>query len=468
MKGAILHTLALALVLSLAASAADAKLVACVGDSITYGSGIADSAHDSYPAQLGPLLREFDPRWQTQNFGVSGATLLRSGDKPYVQQAAFNQALTAKPDVVVIKLGTNDSKSWNWVHKDDFVSDYLYLIDAFAQLPSAPEIWICKPVPAFSDNFGITNAVIRDEILPLIDQIAQQRNVGVIDLYTALGGASALFPDGIHPNAQGAGIIAEVVHHMIVGVKTLPDFDGSAKVDFMDLLTLTRHWLQSEPAFDIAPPPYGDGIVNDTDLAALGKYWLREIGLVAHWQLDEAEGDVAHDSAGGSDGTVRGGPLWQSEGGAIGGALQLDGLDDYISTPFVVNPSEGPLSIFAWVKGGAPGQVVISQTAGANWLLMDQQEGKLAAELKDPSRFGHPLSSQTVITDGNWHRIGFVWDGFNRMLYVDDAEAARDTQYRLAGSEGGLYIGTGQGLDSGSFWSGLIDDVRIYKRAVLP
>jgi lysophospholipase L1-like esterase len=146
------------------------------------------------------MLREFDPQWQTQNFGVSGATLLRKGDKPYIQQSAYNQALTAQPDVVIIKLGTNDSKPYNWVYKDEYVVDYLYLIDRFTELPSEPEIWICKPVPAFYENFSISGPVIENEILPLIDEIAQLRDVGVIDLFTALSDAADLFPDGIHRN----------------------------------------------------------------------------------------------------------------------------------------------------------------------------------------------------------------------------------------------------------------------------
>jgi hypothetical protein len=86
--------------------------------------------------------------------------------------------------------------------------------------------------------------------------------------------------------------------------------------------------------------------------------------------------------------------------------------------------------------------------------------------LRGFGRSGGPLLSQTVITDGNWHRIGFVWDGSNRILYAGDVEVAGDMQADLVGSEGGLYIGAGKNLEAGSFFSGLIDDVRIYNRAV--
>ena len=90
-------------------------------------------------------------------------------------------------------------------------------------------------------------------------------------------------------------------------------------------------------------------------------------------------------------------------------------------------------------------------------------------ELKYMGRTGgRSLSSQAVIADGNWHHVGLTWDGNNRILYVDSVEVARDTQASLAGSTGNLTIGAGSGLAPGSFWSGLIDDVRIYDRAVKP
>jgi hypothetical protein len=81
---------------------------------------------------------------------------------------------------------------------------------------------------------------------------------------------------------------------------------------------------------------------------------------------------------------------------------------------------------------------------------------------------GPSLFSQAVITDGNWHRVGLTWDGKNRILYADDVEVAKDTQTSLAGSNGGLYFGAGTGLEPGSFWHGLIDDIRIYDQAVKP
>jgi len=152
----------------------------------------------------------------------------------------------------------------------------------------------------------------------------------------------------------------------------------------------------------------------------------------------------------------------------VDGALQLDGVDDCAITGSISNLTEGPFSVFTWVKGGAPGQAVLSQMGGARWLCADPSEGNLMTELKGTGRGSTELLSKAVITDGNWHRIGLVWDGSHRTLYVDDVAVAEDAQTNLGGSESGLYIGTGRAMEQGSFWSGLIDEVRIYNRAVSP
>ncbi len=195
---------------------------------------------------------------------------------------------------------------------------------------------------------------------------------------------------------------------------------------------------------------------------------LKDDSLAAHYPLDEAEGRTAKDSAGSNAGVLHGEPLWQPGGGKIRGAVQLDGLDDYISTGFVLDPAAGPFSAFAWIKGGAPGQVIVSQAGGANWLLTDAG-GRLMTSLSRPAgsrQAATPLVSQSNIVDGGWHRVGVVWDGTTRALYVDDVLVGQDAQSGLAGSSGGLNLGCGAGLEPGSFFSGLIDDVRIYNRAV--
>ncbi|MHC4751693.1 MAG: LamG-like jellyroll fold domain-containing protein, partial [Planctomycetota bacterium] len=193
-------------------------------------------------------------------------------------------------------------------------------------------------------------------------------------------------------------------------------------VNIADFCILADYWNQSESSVDIAPL-FGDGIVDFRDLAILTEYWLADFRLVAHWKLDETEGFIAHDSIGDKNATVAG-AIWQPTGGKVGGALVFDGEYDLVSTDFVLNPAVGSFSVFAWIKGGEPGQVIISQTGstGSAWLGADPSDGKLTTSLMDA--FFPPLESESVITDGQWHHIGLVYDfeQFHRHLYVDGAE----------------------------------------------
>jgi hypothetical protein len=194
--------------------------------------------------------------------------------------------------------------------------------------------------------------------------------------------------------------------------------------------------------------------------------WGTEFSLAAHWTLDEEAGTRVPDSAGAADGTLSGTPHWLPGQGAVDGALRFDGQDNYITVPAVLDPSEGPFSIFTWVKGGLPGAVVLSQTGGANWLGADTPSGVLGTELAGSGRRTGPLWSQAAITDGDWHHIGLVWTGSERILFVDEAEVARDAQGNLNDAGADWIIGAGAGLEAGTFWSGLIDDVRVYRRAL--
>jgi N-acetylneuraminic acid mutarotase len=252
------------------------------------------------------------------------------------------------------------------------------------------------------------------------------------------------------------------------------DFNRDGIVNIEDLLILIENWYRNEPLVDIAPLPFGDGIVDVLDLKVLMSYWgLKVDDIIAHWALDETEGVFAQDSIGLNNGTLHGKPVWQPAGGKFAGALEFDGIDDYVETDFVLNPAAGSFSAFAWIKGGSRGQVIISQTddtgQGTRWLWADPSYGRLMTRLMHPPF--DPLVSESVITDGQWHHIGLVYDVIRlcRHLYVDGAQVAKDTDV-VGGvdSNGGLYIGAAKTLDADSLFSGLIDDVRIYKRVLSP
>jgi hypothetical protein len=212
----------------------------------------------------------------------------------------------------------------------------------------------------------------------------------------------------------------------------------------------------------------GDGIVDVQDLRILVKYLLEDYPLKAHWKMDESNGDIAYDSIADHDGKLNGNPLWQPAGGMIDGCVMLDGIDDYIETPFVVNPGKGSFSVLAWIQCGTPGQAIISQKGefGGTWLGTDPS-GKLMTGFGD-IYFGS-LISETVITDVQWHHVGFVYDldTLHRRLYVDGVLVAEDnTVVSGMPSDEGLYIGASKDLGAGTLCSGYIDDVRIYKQAL--
>ena len=298
-------------------------------------------------------------------------------------------------------------------------------------------------------------------------------NLGPIVNTTRLDVVMTFSPDGLalyfnstRPGGLG-GTFGDPYRAPIIPIV---DFTGDGKVAVEDLAVLIDNWGQSEPLCDIGPMPWGDGIVDRQDLEVLMNSWgceAQDDTLLAHWKLDETEGMIAFDSAGQNDGTVLGLPAWQPAGGAVDGALGFDGMT-FVTTDPVLDPSNGAFSVFAWVKDGAPGQVLVSQATGMNWLLADPTDGCLMTEAKSSSRFGCTLCSQTVITDGNWHRVGLVWNGATRSLYVDDVLVAEDTHSRLGSCSGGLNLGCGASMASGTFFSGLVDDVRVYNRAVKP
>jgi lysophospholipase L1-like esterase len=200
--------------LAFAASRAPAQTTApirwsTVGNSITYGYGLSNPATQSYPAKLGTLL---GPAYLIENEGVSATTMLKKGDYTYWKNGRLPQTFAFHPDIVTVKLGTNDSKPVNWPnHKGEFLGDALAMMDTLAGMPSKPRVMPCYPVPVFQHNGtwsvdGINEPVVKNEIMPLIKQAADQRKLTLIDVHTFLENRSDLFTtDGVHPDAGKAG-----------------------------------------------------------------------------------------------------------------------------------------------------------------------------------------------------------------------------------------------------------------------
>jgi lysophospholipase L1-like esterase len=187
--------------------------VACVGDSITFGLGVEGRSTNHYPAVLGRLL---GPRFETRNFGVSGATMLKQGDRPYWKRRELRAADAYAPHVVVLELGTNDAKPHNWRRGAHFEHDVRAMIEHFRALPPRPKLWLCLPPPVFDPSF---ERVLSQEIRPRLRKVAAEAGVPLIDLYGLFRDAPELFPDRVHPNAAGARLIARAVRAALTGAE---------------------------------------------------------------------------------------------------------------------------------------------------------------------------------------------------------------------------------------------------------
>lgn len=203
--------------------------VACIGNSITDGHGIEMRTAYGYPAMLQKKLGE---DYWVKNFGVSSRTLLNKGDFPYMKEVAWKDALAFKPDVVVIKLGTNDSKPQNWQYGSEFRQDLEQMITTLcpslatpakkgkkakaAVAEVKPRIILCTPVPAFKPSWEISDSVITNAIIPIQQEVAKKYGLQVIDLHTLFAGAEdLLLDDGIHPNGKGADRMADIIAEQI-------------------------------------------------------------------------------------------------------------------------------------------------------------------------------------------------------------------------------------------------------------
>lgn len=203
---------------------ADAIRVACIGNSITDGFGIDMATQYGYPAQL---QKKLGNGYWVKNFGVSSRTMLNKGDFPYMNEMAWRDALAFKPDIVLIKLGTNDSKPYNWQHKAEFRQDLEQMVltlrpdlavsskkrkKSKSIVPAKPEIYLCTPIKAEKPTWEISDSVIANEIIPIQQAVAAKYGLKVIDLHTLYeGGAQQMLPDGIHPNGKGALRMAEII-----------------------------------------------------------------------------------------------------------------------------------------------------------------------------------------------------------------------------------------------------------------
>jgi len=189
--------------------------VAAVGDSNTFGAGVAADNYEknTYPSQLQTLLGS---KYDVFNYGVSGTTLINDSDAPYVRTDYYTKSQTINPDIVLIMLGTNDSTSLRW-NSIKYEQDLLAMINTYKHLTSKPQVYLLTvPFAYINGNEALPTDIngdtISNQVVPIIKRVAQHSNTRVIDVYSVTKNHQELFPDKIHANAEGYGIIATQVY----------------------------------------------------------------------------------------------------------------------------------------------------------------------------------------------------------------------------------------------------------------
>lgn len=193
--------------------------VYCLGDSITYGSGLSQELRPlaCYPAKLQEFL---GARYQVMNYGVSGRTLTDVPERSYRDTGYIDMVKMQSPDILVVMLGTNDSKTDVW-DADRYREEYVALVEELQTIESEPDIYLMIPPEAFPCEdgvivYGISNDIIRDEIRDIVRTVSEETGAGMIDLYAVTEDHPEYFMDGVHPNQQGYGVLAEAVYEQIV------------------------------------------------------------------------------------------------------------------------------------------------------------------------------------------------------------------------------------------------------------
>ncbi len=195
--------------------------VACVGDSITYGMAVMNWFENTYPKQLGKLLGD---EYHVQNFGFSGKTAQENNKESYRATKLYEKSKAYNPDIVILMMGSNDSKPYNFEGKEAFKQAERELIDIYLGLESKPRL-ILATVNAGFFVHGATEGDymydINGENIILVNEaiteLAEEYNLELVDTYALTKDHPEYYKiDGIHPNKDGAKAMAEAFYNQIV------------------------------------------------------------------------------------------------------------------------------------------------------------------------------------------------------------------------------------------------------------
>ncbi len=192
--------------------------VSCVGDSLTYGSGVIKTREvDSYPAKL---QKKLGTSHLVSNFGLRNATASADGDLPYIDSAQYKKSLESEPNIVLLMLGTNDSKTYNW-NAESYEEGIKSLVQTYKNLDTNPTVYLMISPYCFSldgsdiAEYQVQPKVVAGKIRDIVEKVAAEEGVEVIDLYSVTVGKEEHYRDGIHFDAEGYKIIADYIYDII-------------------------------------------------------------------------------------------------------------------------------------------------------------------------------------------------------------------------------------------------------------
>ncbi len=271
------------LFISILPSSAQKIKIACIGNSITYGAGIENREEGSYPAQLQQILGD---EYDVQNFGANARTALFNGNLPYVEREEYRASLEFQPDIVLLKLGTNDSKTGNFAKIDQFVGDYKKIVDSYQALDSKPRVILVTPLKCYlteHEEYTISNERLVKTIRPMVQRVAYEYGLEVINGYPLCGDelVESILPDRLHPSAQGAAMMADHFAQVITASRD-DDFDIFTELDGGESFNFHgfqgKDFTTNDLAFKVVQPR----------VAAEGRPWILRARFWGHEpQLDQ-------------------------------------------------------------------------------------------------------------------------------------------------------------------------------------
>ncbi len=231
-------SLILVVMLAMTVSAKDVKRVACIGNSITRGSWLTHPERDSYPAALQRMLGE---GWKVDNWGVSGSCASTDNKNMYMKNSTYPKVKASHPDVVTIFLGHDDARKPNQGGMGNFAAGLTQMVQDLKAENSNVKILLITPTAPFTTAWDNDDNVIKTQVIPAIKAVAEKENVQFLDAYPLTAGKRSYFPDGIHPDANGAGLLAQAIYKAITGKTKQYERPLSVPTIFSDHAVLQQH-----------------------------------------------------------------------------------------------------------------------------------------------------------------------------------------------------------------------------------